>query len=45
MKTLAQEFGGRGGGKPQLAQGGLPSADAIPALLERVPAIVTEQVG
>ncbi len=45
VKTLAQEAGGRGGGKPQLAQAGIPSADALPALLERVPAIVGEQVG
>jgi alanyl-tRNA synthetase len=45
VKTLAQEAGGRGGGKPQLAQGGLPSGDAIPTLLARVPALVGEQVG
>ncbi|MEO7102922.1 MAG: alanine--tRNA ligase [Gemmatimonadaceae bacterium] len=45
VKTLAKEFGGRGGGKPALAQGGVPSADVFPALLERAAAIVAEQVG
>ena len=45
IKTLAQEFGGRGGGKPSLAQGGVPTADLFPALLERGAAIVAEQVG
>jgi alanyl-tRNA synthetase len=45
IKTLAQEFGGRGGGKPALAQGGVPGAEVFPALLERAIAIVSEQVG
>ena len=45
VKTLAQEFGGRGGGKPALAQGGVPSADVFPALLSRAAVIVAEQVG
>ncbi|MEO7216695.1 MAG: DHHA1 domain-containing protein, partial [Gemmatimonadaceae bacterium] len=45
VRTLTQEFGGRGGGKPQLAQGGVPSADVFPALLARAAAIVAEQVG
>jgi alanyl-tRNA synthetase len=45
IRTLAQEFGGRGGGKPAIAQGGVPSADAFPALLQRGAAIVAEQVG
>jgi alanyl-tRNA synthetase len=44
VKILAQEAGGRGGGKPQLAQAGIPSADALPAVLARVAAIVGEQV-
>ena len=44
VKTLAQEFGGRGGGKPALAQGGVPSADVFAALLARASAIVAEQV-
>jgi alanyl-tRNA synthetase len=45
VKTLAQEFGGRGGGKPTLAQGGVPTADVFPALLSRAEAIVAEQIG
>ncbi|HSU97623.1 MAG TPA: DHHA1 domain-containing protein, partial [Gemmatimonadaceae bacterium] len=45
VKTLAQEFGGRGGGKPALAQGGVPSSEVFPALLARAEAIVAEQIG
>jgi alanyl-tRNA synthetase len=45
VRTLAQEFGGRGGGKPALAQGGVPDAAVFPALLARAAAIVAEQVG
>ena len=45
VRTLAQEFGGRGGGKAALAQGGVPNADVFPALLARAAAIVAEQVG
>jgi alanyl-tRNA synthetase len=45
VRTLAQEFGGRGGGKAALAQGGVPGADVFPALLARAAAIVAEQTG
>ncbi len=45
VKTLTAEFGGRGGGKPVLAQGGVPSSDVFPALLARAAAIVAEQLG
>lgn len=45
VKTVTLEFGGRGGGKPALAQGGVPSADVFPALLARAAAIVAEQLG
>src|SRR6185437_8628255 len=45
VSTLAQEFGGRGGGKAALAQGGVPGADVFPALLARAAAIVAEQTG
>ncbi len=44
VKTLTQEFGGRGGGKPALAQGGVPNADVFPALIARAEAIVAEQI-
>src|SRR6185437_14016814 len=43
VRTLAQEFGGRGGGKAALAQGVVPGADVFPALLARAAAIVAEQ--
>ncbi|MEO8945926.1 MAG: alanine--tRNA ligase [Gemmatimonadaceae bacterium] len=44
VKALAQEFGGRGGGKPSVAQGGVPNPDVFPALLERAVAIAMEQL-
>ncbi len=44
VKTLAQEFGGRGGGKPALAQGGIPDAAMFAQVLARAAAIVAEQV-
>lgn len=42
VKELAQRVGGRGGGKPHLAQAGIPDATAIPALLEAVTEVVAE---
>jgi alanyl-tRNA synthetase len=45
VRTLTQEFGGRGGGKAALAQGGVPSAEVFPELLVRAAAIVAEQLG
>ena len=45
VRTVTQEFGGRGGGKAALAQGGVPAADVFPQLLARAAAIVAEQVG
>ena len=38
IKPLAAIVGGRGGGKPELAQAGGPDADKIEALLQTVPA-------
>jgi alanyl-tRNA synthetase len=35
LKTVLASVGGRGGGTKDLAQGGVPSADAIPGLLAR----------
>lgn len=40
VKELAQHVGGRGGGKPQLAQAGVPSVESIPALLAYVPQVI-----
>ena len=45
VKALAESVGGRGGGKPQLAQAGFPDATAIPGLLARAVDVVTAQVG
>ena len=36
VRVGAAELGGRGGGKPDLAQGGGPAADAVPAALAAV---------
>jgi len=45
VKALAETVGGRGGGKPQLAQAGFPDASDIPGLLARVPDVVATHVG
>jgi alanyl-tRNA synthetase len=44
VKALAQRVGGRGGGKPQLAQAGIPDADAIPTVLSSVAEVVASQL-
>lgn len=40
VRALAQHVGGKGGGKPQLAQAGIPDSAAIPSLLEHVPNVI-----
>jgi alanyl-tRNA synthetase len=40
VKALAESVGGRGGGKPQLAQAGFPDAATAPTLLGRVAEVV-----
>ena len=40
IKAIAAEVGGRGGGKPDLAQAGGPDASKIPQALERVLSLV-----
>jgi len=45
IKELAAAAGGRGGGKPHMAQAGVPDATRIPAALERLPAIVRGLLG
>ena len=45
VKALAAQVGGRGGGKPQLAQAGIPDATAIPTVLAHAADVVTAQMG
>jgi alanyl-tRNA synthetase len=45
IKDVAAVAGGRGGGKPHMAQAGVPDASRIPAALERVPALVAPLLG
>ena len=44
IKPLAQLVGGGGGGKPQMAQAGGKNPAGIPALLEAVPSVISEQL-
>ncbi|HEX5571221.1 MAG TPA: DHHA1 domain-containing protein, partial [Ktedonobacterales bacterium] len=43
--NLGARLGGRGGGKPELAQGGGKQADAARSAAEAVPELVREQLG
>jgi alanyl-tRNA synthetase len=45
IKDIAAAAGGRGGGKPHMAQAGVPDAARIPGALERVPAILAPLLG
>jgi alanyl-tRNA synthetase len=45
LKALAAVVGGRGGGKPAMAQAGLPSHDAGEAVLAEAARVVGEQLG
>jgi alanyl-tRNA synthetase len=45
VREVAAAAGGRGGGKPHMAQGGIPDASRIPAALELVPQIVRGLLG
>jgi len=45
VKALAAKVGGRGGGKPQLAQAGIPDAAAIPVVLAHAAEVVAQLVG
>ncbi|MBN2644900.1 MAG: alanine--tRNA ligase [Desulfuromonadaceae bacterium] len=44
IKPLAAIIGGRGGGKPELAQAGGPDVDKLNELLEAAPQLVREQL-
>jgi alanyl-tRNA synthetase len=45
IKELAAAAGGRGGGKPHMAQAGIPDATKIPEALGRLPDIVRGLLG
>ncbi len=45
MKLVAQQVGGKGGGRPDMAQGGGSDAVALPAALESVSGWVQEKLG
>ena len=45
IKDIAAAAGGRGGGKPHMAQAGVPDAARIPDALAQVPALVAPHLG
>ena len=45
MKEFATRLGGKGGGRPDMAQGGGTDVDALAGVLDTVPAWVSEQLG
>ncbi|WP_430737301.1 alanine--tRNA ligase [Psychrobacter sp. VH5] len=45
IRHLASELGGKGGGKPDYAQGGAPKSDSAKAVIDALPAWIAEQLG
>ena len=45
VKAIAAAAGGRGGGRPHMAQAGLPDAAALDLALAAAVAVVAEQAG
>jgi alanyl-tRNA synthetase len=45
VRTLAEAAGGRGGGKPHMAQAGIPDAARLPDALKQVPTAVRKLLG
>jgi alanyl-tRNA synthetase len=45
VRDLAEAAGGRGGGKPHMAQAGIPDAASLPDALKRVPTAVRKLLG
>jgi len=44
IKPVAEQVGGKGGGRPDFAQAGGSNPDALDAALDSVPAWVAEQL-
>ncbi|WP_288999352.1 alanine--tRNA ligase [uncultured Psychrobacter sp.] len=44
IRHLAGELGGKGGGKPDYAQGGAPKSDSAKAVIDALPAWIAEQL-
>ena len=44
ISHLAAQLGGKGGGKPDLAQGGAPFSDAYPSVMQALPVWIAEQL-
>ena len=44
MRFAAGKLGGKGGGRPDMAQGGGTDVSALPAMLAEVPVWVEEQL-
>ena len=44
ISHLAAQLGGKGGGKPDLAQGGAPFSDAYPSVMQALPTWIAEQL-
>jgi alanyl-tRNA synthetase len=45
LRQLLERFGGKGGGKPDLAQGGGSQPDNVPAALAAVERLIREKAG
>ena len=45
VRDVAAVAGGRGGGKPHMAQAGIPDVSKLDAALAEAPAIVTRHLG
>ena len=44
VNFVAQQVGGKGGGKPDLAQGGAPLSDAYAGVMQALPTWIAEQL-
>lgn len=44
VKEISADLGGKGGGRPDMAQGGGADVEAIPSIVKRVPALVEQAI-